>query len=107
MFERLAKVRSVAQWLKAPLGKPVYSHPAYSNDNRPGFRHPEGQDLRPHQALACHWSLAPDGRHLECRWELTAAGGQLAGNRARSPHLPSPPLVPRIGQMTALEQIAS
>jgi hypothetical protein len=107
MFERLAKIRSVAQWLKAPPGKLVYSYPAYSNDNRPGFRRPDGRGLRPHQALACRWSLASGGRRLECRWELTAASGQSAGNRTGSPHLIGPPLVPDVGQMTALEQIAN
>jgi hypothetical protein len=44
---------------------------SHSNDNRPGFRRPSGQCLRPKQVLACHW-IEIDG-HLECRWE-TACG---------------------------------
>lgn len=107
MFERLAKFRSVPQWLKAPLGKPVYSHPVYSNDNRPGFRRPEGRGLRPHQPLTCHWSLSPDGWHLECRWGFAAAGDRPVGDQSRSPNLASPPLVPDVGYLPAPEQIAS
>jgi hypothetical protein len=101
MFERLAKFRSIAQWLKAPLSKPVCSYNAHSNDNRPGFRRPEGQGLRPRQALACHWFVVPGGRHLECQWELAAASDRS------SSHIASPPLVPIVGQMAAREQIAS
>ena len=107
MFERLAKFLSVPQWLKAPLGKPVYSHPVHSNDNRPGFRRPEGRGLRSHQPLACHWSLSPDARHLECRWGFAAAGDRPVGDRRRSPNLASPPLVPDVRHLPAPEQIAS
>jgi hypothetical protein len=107
MFERLAKFRSIAQWLKTPLGEPVRSHQVQSNDNRPGFRHPEGSGLRPHHALACHWFLVPGGTHLECRWELAAAGDRSTGGRGRSSHVAGPPLVPAIGHMAAREQIAS
>jgi hypothetical protein len=106
MFGKLAKFRIVAQWLNAPLCRPVYSHPIHSNDNRPGFRRPGGQSLRPHQALACHWFLAPDGRHLECRWEL-ASGDRSTCDRGRSPLSPTPHLLPAIGQVAAIEQIAS
>ncbi len=107
MFERLAKFRSVVQWLKAPLSEPVYSQSIHSNDNRPGFRRPEGQGLRPHRALAYHWIPATNGRHLECRWELAATVDGLTYNRGQSPHLDSPPLVPDVGQITIIEQIAS
>jgi len=105
MFERLAQIRDVVPWLKGLLSEPVCSQPIQSNDDRPGFRHPEGRRLRPHRPLACHWVPAPDGR-LECWWEPAAADDQPNGNQDWPPPWVSPPLVPGMGQMTALEQIA-
>ena len=107
MFERLAKFRSIAQWLKVPLIEPVRSHKVRSNDNQPGFFRPEGRGQRPHQALACRWFLSPDGRHLQCRWVLAVSGGLSPAGRGRSPQVTSPPLVPAIGHMAVQEQIAA
>jgi hypothetical protein len=107
MFERLAKFRSIAHWLKAPLSEHGCSYKVHSNDNRLGFRHPEGRGLRPHQVLACHWFLVPDGTHLECQWELATADARSTGDRRRLSHLASSPLVLSIGQMATREQTAS
>jgi hypothetical protein len=107
MFERLAKIQSVAQWLKAPLSEPVRSHKVHSNNNQPGFVRPEGRGQRPHQALACHWFLSPDGRRLQCRWELAASADRSIAGRGGSPQVASPPLVPAIGHMAVQEQIAA
>ena len=91
MFERLAKFRTFAQWQRTPLSEGVRSYPVHSNDNLPGFRHPEGRGLRPHQALVCH---SPDGRHLECRWELATADDRSTGHRGRSSRLGQPSKYP-------------
>ena len=107
MFERLAKFRSIAQWLKVPLSEPVRSHKVRSNDNQPGFVRPEGRGQRRHQALACHWFLSPDGRHLQCRWERAASGDRSIAARGGSPQVASPPLAPAIGHMATRERIAS
>lgn len=106
MFERLAKIRFVALWLKEPLSAPVCFQPIHSNDNRSGFCRLGSRGLRRRQALACQWFPAPDGTRLECRWELAATAGQSDSKRARPWHWGSPPLVPNTGQMTALDQIA-
>jgi|GEM_PF-2491445 hypothetical protein len=107
MFERLAKFRHFAQWPSKPLREAVRSHPVHSNDNRPGFRRPEGWALRPHQVLACHWSLAPDGMRLECQWILATADDQPVGDLGRPLQLAGPPLVPNAGRLSPPEQIAS
>lgn len=106
MFERLAKFRGVAQWLKVLLGEATYSHPVYCNDNRPGFRRPDAQGLRPHQVLACHWLRTPDGTRLECRWSLVA-GDQSVDDLGRPIHVISSPLVPNAGRLSWREGIAS
>jgi len=69
MFERLAKFWRAGQQLKASLSDVGRFHPIHLNDSRPGSRHPERRRLRSQQALTCRWSLASDGRHLECVWE--------------------------------------
>jgi hypothetical protein len=60
MFEKLAKFRPFEPQRMAP--RPIAA--THSNDNLPGFRHPEGRGRRPTPAPACHWVLI-DG-HLEC-----------------------------------------
>ena len=105
MFERLAKFRGIAQWLKAPLSKPVRLQDVHSNDSRPGFGRPEGQGLRPRQALACHWFFIPGGKGLECRWQPASAAGQPTAGGGRSAYVAGPSLVPVIGQTA--EQLAS
>ena len=94
MFKRLARISCFEQWLKVPLLEAACTYRHHSNDNLPGFRHPVGQGLRPHRALACHWSLSRDGKRLECHWEVVAAGDDRQADTTRPTlPLPSPPLV--------------
>jgi len=72
MFERLAKILPAKLRPKKPQNEAGRFHLIHTNDNRPGFRRPEGRRQRPQQALACRWSLAPDGRRLQCGWKLGA-----------------------------------
>ena len=65
MFREHASMSPFRSWRIAPRRAAQFNN-SHSNDNRPGFRRPSGQCLRPKQALACHW-IEIDG-HLECRW---------------------------------------
>jgi hypothetical protein len=105
MFERLAKFRSIAQWLKAPLSEPVRSHKVHSNNNQPGFLRPEGPGLRPSTRMSL--VSRPRRKAPECRWELAAADDRSTGGRGRSSHLANPPLVPAIGHVAPRVRIAS
>ena len=93
MFERLARIPCFEQWLKIPLREAACTYRHHSNDNLPGFRHPEGQGLRPHRALACHWSLSRDGKRLECHWEVAAAADDRQADTRPTLRPPSLPLV--------------
>jgi len=105
MFERLAKILFGGQRLNAPLSEAGRFYSIHSNDNRPGFRRPEGRRLRPQQALVCHWSFAADRRHLECAWE-PAASERPADPWDLLSHLTDNLSVLAVDQMTAREQIA-
>ncbi|ERF80830.1 hypothetical protein JQ559_30065 [Bradyrhizobium viridifuturi] len=75
MFEKLAKFRPFEPQRMAP--RPIAA--THSNDNLPGFRHPEGRGRRPTPAPACHWVLI-DG-HLECRWTVETSTEPTNGER--------------------------
>ena len=81
MFERLARILFAGQRPKVPSSEAGRFHLIYSNDDRP--RLAAGRRLPAQQALACRWSLAPDGRRLQCAWNL-AAPEQPASQRPMS-----------------------
>jgi hypothetical protein len=69
----------------------------FSYDNRPGFRRPPSQCLRPKPALACHWIEIDGG--LECRWTV-ATSGEASQAQPEQPRLTGrafePPLRSRV-----------
>lgn len=86
MIRKLPIVRSSRSGRMAPFrAAPVNN--SHSNDNRPGFRRPADQRLRPRPAMVCHW-IEVDGR-MECRWTVCADSG--ASQNDAEPPPPSGP----------------
>jgi hypothetical protein len=106
MFERLAKIRRLAPWPRAPR-RTVRWPSIPCNDNRPGFRRPDSRDVREHQTLAWRWSLSRDGTRLECRWERAASRNGPTSHRGRPANPAGPSPAPGLAQPTRLEKIAS
>jgi hypothetical protein len=96
MFREHAIVRPFRSWHMPPRRAADFNN-GFSYDNRPGFRRPPSQCLRPKPALACHWIEIDGG--LECRWTV-ATSGEASQAQPEQPRLTGrafePPLRSRV-----------